>query len=172
MCEKKKNNVRWTKKVNFNFFFNFLIFIRRRNSIWYVFWKFKTIDFVRDRRIEKDVASSSLSSLSFMNSSKNSSFCFSIEISKCSNCEKIRRRILKTFRKCFEMKRKRTTNLSIRIRFFTSNVIRLKSANCLNLNASLSMFFFLTTTLFWSKTKMNLIFMIMTTTMKFNEIES
>ena len=31
--------------------------------------------------------------------------------------------------------------------------------------------FFLTTTLFWSKTKMNLIFMIMTTTMRFNEIE-
>ena len=55
-----------------------------------------------------------------------------------------------------EMKRKRVTNLLIRLQFFISNVIRLKNANCLSLNASLSLFFLTTTTLFLFEMKMNL----------------
>ena len=55
-----------------------------------------------------------------------------------------------------EMNRKRATNLLIRLRFSISNVIRLKNANRLNLNASLLLFFLTMTTLFLFEMKMNL----------------
>ena len=173
-CENENNesNVRCAKMSSLNFFLYVCIFLWKkilRRKFFSCYSKFSFSENLareRDRRIWNSSSSNALSSSS--SKSMRSSYMtlksfssFSIWSSRWSREKKKKKIRKRTLRKMFrneriKMNRKRATSLLIRLRFSISNVIRLRDANCLNLNASLSLFFLTTTTLFLFKMKVNL----------------